>query len=176
MKQNLLVVSYDYDLTRQISAKLADEFSMRIFDQRELFEFDHIPRTFSDVVKLNGKEYVQRKYRSILKMELDFDNALFVADSSFAENCFDLFYKIKLSNFVVFLFKDIKQEMKEISEKKYKNKFCEEFYKCDEVTLAKREYLIKNDCADICIDVSNLSEDEIAAKVKLEMMHFYSEY
>lgn len=176
MKQNLLIVSFDYDLTRKISAKLADEFSMRIFDQRELFEFDHIPRTFSDVIKLNGKDYVLRKYRSILKMELDFDNALFVADNSFAENCFDLFYKIKLSNFVVFIYKDIKKEVEEIERKKYKNKYCEDFYKCDEMTLAKREYLIKNDCADICIDIESLNEDEIAEKVKNEMLKFYSEY
>ena len=86
MKQNLLVVSYDYELSKQIAIKLADVFSMRFFDQKELFEFDHMPMSFREIYSLNGADYVKKKMKSIIGMELDFDNAVFVADISFADN------------------------------------------------------------------------------------------
>ena len=53
-----------------------------------------------------------------MKGELEFDDVVMAADISFADNCVDLFYKIKLSNFVVFMYKGIQDEMKELSNKK----------------------------------------------------------
>ena len=35
MKQNILVVSYDYDYSKQIASKLAGLFSMHLFDELE---------------------------------------------------------------------------------------------------------------------------------------------
>ena len=47
-------------------------------------------------------------------MELDFDNVVFVANLGFADKLQDLFYKIKLSNFVILLKKNIDDEFNEI--------------------------------------------------------------
>ena len=91
MKQNLLVTSYDYDLSKRLAEKLADAFSMRVLDAIGLFEFDHIPRSFQEMLDLNGKDYVMKELRSILNMELDFDDTVFVTNVSFADNCYDLF-------------------------------------------------------------------------------------
>ena len=38
MKQNLLVISYDYDLSKRLAERLADVFSMRVFDQIEFIK------------------------------------------------------------------------------------------------------------------------------------------
>ena len=65
MKQNLLITGYDYDLSNRLAKRLADIFSMRVFDQTELFEFDHMPLSFSEVFKTNGIEYVKKKMKSI---------------------------------------------------------------------------------------------------------------
>lgn len=173
MKQNLLVVSYDYNLSRQIATKLADVFSMRFFDQKELFEFDHIPRSFSEIYALNGIEYVKKKMKSIVKMELEFDNASFAADMSFADNCFDMFYKIKLSNFVVFLRKDIKTEMDELTKKQYASQEEYEYFCPNENLLKKRELAISFDCCDIEVNISNLSEDEIVKEIEKGIRNFY---
>ena len=107
MKQNMLVTSYDYDVSKRLAEKLADVFSMRTLDMISLFEFDHMPNTFSEIYKINGKDYIEKEFRSILKMELDFDNVVFVANLGFADKLEDLFYKIKLSNFVILLKKDM---------------------------------------------------------------------
>lgn len=174
MKQNLLVTSYDYELSKHISMMLADVFSMRTFDQKELFEFDHIPMNFSEVYALNGIEYVKKEMKSIVKMELDFDNAVFVADLSFADNCFELFYKIKLSNFVILLVKDTKQEVEDLKQKKYASKEEYEFCCVDENLLKKREQLIANDCADININITGLTHTQIIEKIVDKIKEYYS--
>lgn len=174
MKQNMLVVSYDYDLSKNLAKKLAEVFSMRFFDQKELFEFDHMPRTFSETLSLNGRDYVLKKMRSIVKMELDFDDAVFVADISLADNCYDLYYKIKLSNFVIFLHKDTKTELNEIQRKTYLTKEEKVFYEMNEELLKAREESISCDCADINIDISKLSENEIIDKIVDKIKSYYS--
>ena len=174
MKQNLLITGYDYDLSNRLAKRLADIFSMRVFDQTELFEFDHMPLSFSEVFKTNGIEYVKKKMKSIVKMELEFDNAVFVADMSFADDCFDFFYKIKLSNFVVFLYKDVRTEMEELTKKKYNSKEECEFRLPSENLLKKRELAISFDCADVSLDISNLSEDEIIEQIVDKIEKYYS--
>ncbi len=173
MKENLFLVSYDYDLTKRLARRIAEVFSLRVFDQKELFDFDNMPRTLGDIYDQQGKEYVLKNFRSILKMELDFKNAAFVADISFADNCYDLFYKIKLFNFVVFLHKDAETEFFELKSKKFSNKSEAEFFKMDKSILVERENLIEKDCADISVDITGLSDDEIVKKVLEQMNKFY---
>ena len=102
-----------------MASKLAELFSMHVFDELELFEFDHMPRTYDEILSTLGKEYIFKELRSIVDSEIEFDDAVFVADITFADNCEDLFYKLKLSNFVVLLTKPIELEMEELKNKTY---------------------------------------------------------
>ena len=174
MKDNLMILSYDYSLSKRLSAKFADNFSMRVFDQKELFEFDHLPRSFSEVLLEKGREYVMKKLRSILKMELDFENAVFVADYSLADYAYDIFHNIKLSNFVVYLHKNTSDELSEIHSKEYPSIAEEEFYKVDEFRLKEREDAITKNLADVVLDITNLSDDEIVDGVFALMQKFYA--
>lgn len=174
MKGNLFLVSYNYDLSKRIAKSLAQEFSLRVFDQRELFDFDNMPRTFSDILTGQGSEFILKKFRSILKMELDFEDSIFISDISFADNCYDLFYKIKLNNFVVFMYKDLEKELQDLKQKKFSTEAEREFFVTDKVQLQNRENLIKNDCADISVDVTGLSDVEIVQKIINQIKIFYS--
>ena len=174
MKQNLLVTSYDYDLSKRLAEKLSDAFSMRVLDAIGLFEFDHIPRSFKEMLELNGYDYVMKKLRSILKMELDFDDTVFVTNVSFADNCSDLFYKIKLSNFVILLKKGLDDEVKELQNKSFDYESERSFFVCDKTVLEERESIISKDCADIVIDIENLTEDEIVEKIIDKIQNYYS--
>ena len=153
MKQNILVVSYDYKFSRMIASELASLFSMHLFDEIELFEFDHIPRTLDEVLESQGKEYVLKKLRSIVKSEIEFDDAVFVADISFADNCFDLFYRLKLSNFVVLLTKPIETEFEEMQQKEYRSKAEKQLFCSTQKVLEQREDIIIKNLADIIVDV-----------------------
>lgn len=173
MKQNMLITSYDYALSRRISEKLAEEFSMRYMDEVELFEFDHIPFTFAEIYRKNGEEYINKKFRSIMKMELDFDGVVFSADMSFADTCEDFLYRIKLSNFVILLCKDDKSEEESLAEKKYNSPEEKRFCCVDRETLMRRKGIIKRNCADISIDISGLSDESVVDEVKEQIKKYY---
>ncbi len=172
MKQNLLVLSYDYSLSKRISKKLAEIFSMRELDQFELFEFDHIPRNFDEVLEIEGDAYIMKKFRSIIKMELDFDNVAFTANINCADNCEELFYKMKLSNFVILLYKPIEIELSELDNVSYKTDKQKEFFKTDKQTLQNREEKIRQGCADISINIEDLSDDKIVELI-IDLINAY---
>ena len=174
MKQNLLVLSYDYDLSKQVAKNLAEVFSMRFFDQRELFEFDHAPRTFAQVCEEYGTNYVRQELRSIVQGELEFDDAVFVADIGLVDNCQDLFYKIKLSNFIVFLNKDIDEEFAEISQKHFENENVAELLKTDQIKLNQREMAVRMELADIEVDVSAKNQTQIVDEIVDKIKNYYS--
>ena len=174
MKQNMLVTSYDYGVSKRLAEKLADVFSMRTLDMISLFDFDHYPNTFNDVLKINGREYIEKELRAILKMELDFDNVVFVANMGFADKHEDLFYKIKLSNFVILLKKDIESEVLELQSKQFETKEQQEFFSADKETLLKQEHIIEKECADIVVDISNLTDEEIVDKIIDKIKNYYS--
>ena len=174
MKRNLLVSSYDYELSRQVAKALAEGFSMRFFDQKELFEFDHIPRSFGAVCEEFGLDYVQKELRTIIKGELEFDDAVLSADMSFADNCVDLFYKIRLSNFVVFMYKSIDIEMAELSQKAY-HCDAEKLLVCpDQDKLEIRENSIKMELADVVVDVASKTIDQIVDEIVDKIKNYYS--
>lgn len=174
MKQNILVVSYDYDYSKQIASKLAGLFSMHLFDELELFEFDHMPRSYEEIFETLGKEYIYKKLRSIVKSEVEFDDAVFVADISFADYSEDLFYKLKLSNFVVLLTKPIELEMEELKNKVYKTKAEKELFSTNRKTLEIREDKIIKNLADIIVDADNLTDEQIIEEIVDKIKSYYN--
>lgn len=174
MKQNMLVTSYDYDVSKRLAEKLADVFSMRTLDMISLFDFDHYPNTFNDVLKINGREYIEKELRSILKMELDFDNVVFVTNMGFADKHEDLFYRIKLSNFVILLKKDIESEVIELQNKQFNTKEQKDFFSANRETLISQEHIIEKECADIVVDISNLTDEEIVENIIDKIKNYYS--
>lgn len=174
MKQNLLLTSYDYDVSKRLAGELAESFSMRVLNQIELFEFDNMPNTFKDVLEKNGLDYVKKEMNSIIKMELDFDDTVFVANINFADTMQDLFYKIKLSNFVILLKKDIEQEIKELECKKFETEEEKCFFVSNRIELEKREQILIQDCADIVVDITNLTDEQIVENIVDKIKTYYS--
>lgn len=146
---------------------------MRTLDQFEMFDFNHIPRSFSEVLEQSGSEYVKNELRGIVKMELDFDNVVFAADISLGETCKDIFFRIKLSNFVVFVTKNLNSELSELDKKEYSSKSVKKFFSMNKKTLAEREANIKFDLADAVIVADDLTDDQIARKIELEVLKYY---
>ena len=110
MKENLMLVCYDYALSRRISKSLADFLDMRLFDMLEMFVFNNAPYRLTDVIKINGKEYAVKEMRGVLKTELDCSGSVFAAEPKMLGLNQDLFEKIKECNLVLFLKRDYKTE------------------------------------------------------------------
>ena len=153
MKNNIFFVAEDYNISKFAAKQVAQFFSMRIFDSIEMFEFDHAPRSLDEVIKQFGRDYVKKEMCSIAKMQLDFDEAVFVADMQFLDAYSLIFNKIKQHNLVVYLSDNTKSE---------KNK---------ESIIQRLNFLA--DCCDLAINVSCLPKDKIFDKVILEIKNFY---
>lgn len=165
MKQNLFVVSSNYAYTKDIAVQLAEVFSMRFFDQIELFEFDNMPYSFKEVLIKNGKDWVKKELKGIIKSELEFDNVAFAASLSFAGNCEDIFYKIKLSNFVILL-KNIDSSM-QINPK-------DTYNLAESGEIESLQNIVQKECADIIIDVNKKNSDQVIAEVLEEIKKYYN--
>ena len=103
MKNNLFFVAYEYEMSKNIASEVAEFFSMRLFDSIEMFEFNNVPRKLEDVLTECGRAYVEKKMRSIVKMEFDFNDAVFVAPFDYFDGWSSLCEQIKERNLVVFL-------------------------------------------------------------------------
>lgn len=109
MKNSLFFVANDYIIAKENAKRVADFFSMRLFDTIEMFEFDHSPRTINEVIKDFGSDYVRKELKSILNMGLEFEDIVIVADFNYID-CFNsLYQKANDKSLVIYLNdKDIK--------------------------------------------------------------------
>lgn len=154
MKNNLFIISQDYEKAKAVSKKVAEFFSMRLLDSIEMFEFDNSPRKIGEVVSDFGRDYTKKEMRSIARMQLDFDDALFVGNYDYLDAYNELSDKINQKNLVVFL-----NDNNGVSQQG-ENSLCE-----------KLKFLA--DCCDVAIDISCLPNEEIFDKVIVEIKNFY---
>ena len=149
MKNNLFIVASINKQAKVQAAKVAEFFSMRLFDAVEMFEFDHAPRKLDEVCKEFGEDYVKKEMKKIAKMQLDFDEAVFACDIRYLDAIESIYSKIKEKNLVIFL-NDNKAET---------NKLLRLGFLCD--------------CCDIAIDVTNISAEDVFARLIDEIKGFY---
>jgi N12 class adenine-specific DNA methylase len=165
MRKNILVICYNYALSRRVASVLAERFDMRSFDFYEMFKFNNAPNTLEDVLSINGKEYVDRKMRGVLKTELDFLGVVFVADTKVLVSNQDLFEKLKENNIVLLLKNDFKTEFAQRENISFMSEAEKEYFslQLDELRLA--EQTLEDHFADIVVDISELGYSEIIEKI-----------
>lgn len=81
MKKNIAIICLDKSMSRATAGLLADQLEMRLFDMRELFEFDHKPRLFKDILTAYGATYFRKRESGILGYASDFENIILNLDS-----------------------------------------------------------------------------------------------
>ena len=172
MKENLMVICYDYALARRIAGNLAEFLDMRYFDMIDMFNFNNAPYSLIDILKINGPKYVDKKMRSVLKTELDFSGVVFVVEPKVLAKNQDLFDKLKVCNLVMFLKRDIKDDfvVREITQ--FKTDEEKEYFNLQLDELSENSLIFQNTLADIVVDIDNLNYEQIKDKVKQELENF----
>lgn len=161
MRKNIIIICYNYALSRRIASAIAEHFEMRTFDMYEMFKFHNMPNSIADIVRINGKEFVDKKMRGILKDELDFSGVVFVVDTKVIAGNQDLFDKLKENNIVVFMKDDFKSEYAQREKINFISEEEKEYFSLELDKLCEIEQIIEKDFADIVIDISDLTYDEI---------------
>lgn len=151
MKTKLFFVADNYNTAKLLASKVAKFFDMRIFDSVEMFEFDHSPRKIDEVLKELGENYVKKEMKSIIRMQLDFNEAVFVADLKYINQMASFLEEIKSQNLIIYV---------NINNKLTEN---EKFNKIELLT----------DVCDIAINAIDLSEDDLFNEVVLHIKNYY---
>ena len=81
MISNIVVLGINRDMSRPVAEMLSEQLEMHFLDTIELFEFDNIPRTFSEILKLHGERYFREKEKSLTGYVSSFDNTIIHAES-----------------------------------------------------------------------------------------------
>ena len=171
MKKNIAIVCLDRTVARTTGQLLADELGLRFFDMRELFEFDHKPNTFKQIVTEYGSKYYRDKEESLIGFAKDFENVLYNIDS-------DSFYKKGLvkklrKNYLIIYLHINNSLIYNILQKEeyscYKEKLM---YTLNKTQLAKREENIR-EVADIEINVSKFSSFRASSEILRAIKKFY---
>lgn len=172
MKENLMVVCYDFALARRISVSLSDFLEMRFFDMFDMFRFNNEPYTLSEVLKINGTEYAVKEMRSVIKTELDFSGAVFVAEPKMLELNNDLFERIKENNLVLYLKSDYKEAYVMRSRMPFKSDEDKQFFSLEIDELTEVGINIENNLADIVVDIDGLTFEEVKTKIQSVLEDF----
>ena len=167
MRKNILVVCYNYALSKRIASVLSERLDMRSFDMYEMFKFNNIPNSLEDVLRINGKEFVDRKMRGVLKTELDFLGVVFVADTKVLISNQDLFDQLKENNIVVLLKNDFKTDYAQRENNNLMSDIEKQYFSLELDELFETEQILESQFADIVVDISELTYSEIIDTVVL---------
>ena len=165
MRKNILVVCYNYALSRRVASVIADRLDMRSFDMHEMFKFNNSPNSLEEVLKINGTDYADKEMRGVIKTEMDFLGVVFVADTKVLMKNQDLFDELKLANNILFLKNDFKTEFAQRENLSFISAIEKDYlsFKLDE--LYEAEEILETYLADFVIDINELSYAEIIDSV-----------
>ena len=173
MRKNILVVCYNYALSRRVASVIAERFDMRSFDMYEMFKFNNAPYSIDDVLRVNGKEFVDKELKGVLKTELDFLGVVFVADVKVLLSNQDLFDQLKESNIVLLLKNDFKTEFAQRENCSFMSDAEKEYFSFQLDELFEAGRLLETQFADIIVNTNNLSYGEIIDSVVSSLDKFF---
>ena len=165
MKENLMVVCYDYGLSRRISNSLAEFFEMRLFDMFEMFVFNNAPYSLTDVIKINGIDYANKEMRGVLKTELDLSGTIFAAEPKMLGLNQDLFERLKEVNLILFLKRNYRNDFLFRENMAFKSQEDKGFFKLEIDELTENSTTIEEKLADVVVDIDGLNFEQIKEKV-----------
>lgn len=172
MKENLMVICYDYGLSRRISNSLAEFLEMRLFDMLEMFIFNNAPYKLTDVINKSGVDYANKEMRGVLKTELDLSGVVFAAEPKMLGLNQDLYEKLKESNLTLFLKRNYRNDYLFRENMAFKSQTDKDFFKLEIDELTENAQNIENNLADIVVDIDGLNFEQIKEKVIKTLENF----
>lgn len=165
MRKNLVVICYNYALSKRIANILAERLDMRMFDMYEMFRFHNAPNTLSDVLRINGEAFVDKKMRGLLKDEFDFTGVIFVVDTKAIYKNQDFYERIKENNIILFLKSDFKKEFALRENINFLDQNEKAYFSLSLDELKDAENVIEKNLANVVVDVDELTYSEIKNNV-----------
>ena len=171
MVSNIVILSMNRDVSRKVAEMLSEELQMHFLDTIELFEFDNIPHSFSEILEMNGESYFRKKEKGLLGYVCGFENTVIHAESgcvlspenikAMKENCLVIYLHLYPSNIKKYLGK-----------KEYESNSLKLFYDIGEDAIKQRVKILKKD-ANIQVDANKKSFLKTTSDVLRAINEYY---
>ena len=171
MVENIAIVGLDREQSYETAKLLASELDMHFLDTIELFEFDNIPRTLSDMIKEYGLLYFRKKEKGALKYASEFSQTLIHCESGMAMRKAN-FDNLKTNCLVIYLHNSASVVERKIKSKKYKTIEEAKLFKISLDQIKNRIANLKK-YSDIIVDAKNKSTLKLASEVLRKIKEFY---
>lgn len=170
-KKNIAIICLDRTMSRSTAQLVASELGIRFFDMRELFEFDHKPKTFKEMISEYGIKYYRQKENDLISYASTFENVLFNIDSD-ASCRKDGLKKLKNNYLIIYLHLSATLAYNIAQKEDYSCYKEKTMYAVDKEQITKR---IKNlrDQADIEVNVSSSSSFKASADIIRAIRKYY---
>lgn len=171
MVENIAIIGLDREQSYETAKLLASELDMHFLDTIELFEFDNIPRTLSDMIKEYGLLYFRKKEKGALKYASEFSQTIIHCESGMAMRKAN-FSSLKENCLIIYLHNSASVIERKLKAKKYKTTEEAKLFKIGIGQIKNRITNLKNN-SDIIIDAKNKSTLKLASESLRKIKEFY---
>lgn len=172
MKKNIAIICLDKSVASSVSQFLADQLEMRFFDMRQLFEFDHKPHTFKDIINQYGISYYRQKELSILNYASGFENVVLNLDSDIVYKK-DTLSQIASDYLIIYLHISPNRALNILSKEEYCCYREKSMYVLTKDKLLTRIETIRNQ-ADVEVNISSLGLPNLCRETIKSIKKFYN--
>ena len=155
MISNIVILGLNRDVSKQVSQMLAEQLQMHFVDTIELFEFDNIPRTLSDILREQGEAYFRKKEKSLNGYVGEFENTVIHAESGTVLSLKKI-KELKKNCLVIYIHYSATNIKKVLNNKQYESKELKKFFNISQKRIERRVELLKAR-SDIMINATGLS-------------------
>lgn len=163
MISNIVILGLNRVATRQVSEMLSEQLQMHIVDTLELFEFDNIPRTLSDILREQGEVYFRKKEKGLNAYVSEFNNTVIHAESGSVLNSKNI-KTFKENCLVIYVHYSTSKIQANLKSQNYKTKELKKFFNISLKRIQRRIDLLKKN-ADITINAAGKSTLKITSDI-----------
>lgn len=142
MVSNIVIIGLNRIVSKQVAEILSEQLQMHYLDTIELFEFDNIPRTFSQILEMNGERYFRKKEKSLNKYVASFENTVIHVESGSVLKKKNI-ENLKENCVVVYLHYPVSKIKQHLKKQEYKSIELKRFFCINEKRIKRRIELLK---------------------------------
>ncbi len=171
MIQNIAITGFDRELLKKVGKALAEKLEMFYVDTIELYEFDHLPHTLSDMIKAQGLKEFRNKEVGTIGYVTEFNNAVITFEPGAVKRQKNI-KKVKENCELVYLFQNLNVVKEKLVSVKYPSVQVKKLFDVSVKTLEIRNKILLEN-SDVIIDSERKSPKMIANEIFAKLQKKY---
>ncbi|MEG1581673.1 MAG: shikimate kinase [Clostridia bacterium] len=171
-KESIAIVCMNYEYNKKLCCLLAEKLGMYYFNAVDLFEYEHIPRSFEQILTEFKEKYYRKKEKAILKYASSFTNSVLCLESGAVMKQRNM-KNLKHNDLLVYVHIAKKKLENQQSKTSYGSKILNAFYKPNTEKLELRIKYAKK-TTELQVNCTGFSVERAVAQIINSMKVYYA--